>query len=69
MARLYANENMDLEVVEILRSFNHDVLITFEAGKANQGEAQIEQLGVVRAPFLNLHFQLRLYALRVQNAV
>ena len=37
MARLYANENMDLEVVEILRSFNHDVLITLEAGKANQG--------------------------------
>ena len=37
MARLYANENMDLEVVEILRSLGHDVLITLEAGKANQG--------------------------------
>ncbi|MFM9951101.1 MAG: DUF5615 family PIN-like protein [Saprospiraceae bacterium] len=37
MARLYANENMDLEVVEIIRNFNHDVLIALEAGKANQG--------------------------------
>ncbi len=37
MAKLYANENMDLEVVEILRTLNHDVLITIEAGKANQG--------------------------------
>ena len=37
MAKLYANENMDLEAVEILRELGHDVLITMEAGKANQG--------------------------------
>ena len=29
MARIYANENMALEVVEILRGLNHDVLLRF----------------------------------------
>lgn len=37
MARLYANENFDFQVVEILRSLNHDVLTTKDAGRANQG--------------------------------
>lgn len=37
MARIYANENFDFKVVEILRSLNHDVLTTKDAGKANQG--------------------------------
>lgn len=36
MAKLYANENLDLAIVEILRSLQHDVLTTLEAGNANQ---------------------------------
>jgi len=36
MAHLYANENFPREVVEALRALGHDVLTTFEAGKANQ---------------------------------
>lgn len=49
MARLYANENMALEVVEILRSLNHDVLITLEAGKANLGIPDKEVLAFAHA--------------------
>lgn len=37
MAKLYTNENMDYAVVELLRSLNHDVITTKDAGKANQG--------------------------------
>ncbi len=37
MARLYANENFDFKVVEILRLLKHDVLTTKDAGRANQG--------------------------------
>ena len=36
MARLYANENFPLPVVEELRRLGHDVLTTQEAGKADQ---------------------------------
>lgn len=35
-ARLYANENFHLGVVEILRTLGHDVLTTSEAGQANR---------------------------------
>ena len=35
MARLYANENIPLPVVERLRALVHDLLTTAEAGKAN----------------------------------
>jgi hypothetical protein len=34
MARLYANENFPLPVVEILRHLGHDVLTTYESGRA-----------------------------------
>ena len=37
MARIYANENMDLEVVGILRKLDHDALLTIEVGNANKG--------------------------------
>jgi hypothetical protein len=37
MARLYANENFPVEVVQRLRDLGHDVLTTHEAGKSNQG--------------------------------
>lgn len=49
MARIYANENMALEVVEILRSLNHDVLLSIEAGKANLGIPDEEVLAFAHA--------------------
>lgn len=36
MARLYADENFPREVVELLRSLDHDVLTAIEAGNAGQ---------------------------------
>jgi predicted nuclease of predicted toxin-antitoxin system len=36
MARLYADENFDVAVVEELRRLGHDVLRAQEAGQANQ---------------------------------
>ena len=36
MARLYANENFPLPVVEHLRELGHDVLTTTEAGRHDQ---------------------------------
>lgn len=36
MARLYANENFPLAVVQELRRLGHDVLTSVEAGRANQ---------------------------------
>ena len=36
MARLYANENFPVEVVEHLRVMGHDVLTTHDVGKSNQ---------------------------------
>lgn len=37
MAKLYANENFPLEVVQRLRELGHDVLTTHEVGKSNRG--------------------------------
>lgn len=45
MARLYANENFPLEVVERLRALGHDVLTTHDAGRSNQS---IEDDAVLR---------------------
>ncbi len=36
MARIYANENFPLSTVEELRRLGHDVLTTFESGRAGQ---------------------------------
>ncbi|MDH4135526.1 MAG: DUF5615 family PIN-like protein [Anaerolineae bacterium] len=36
MARLYANENLPLPVVEELRQLGYDVLTTYESGQAGQ---------------------------------
>jgi hypothetical protein len=36
MARLYADENFPLPVVEALRRLGHDILTIYEDGKANQ---------------------------------
>ena len=45
MARLYANENFPLEVVERLGVLGHDVLTTHDAGRSNQS---IEDDAVLR---------------------
>jgi predicted nuclease of predicted toxin-antitoxin system len=44
MARLYANENFPREVVEILRSFGHDVLTLQETGHGEQAMTDEEVL-------------------------
>ncbi len=36
MARLYANENFPVEVVERLRALGHDVLTTHDVEKSNR---------------------------------
>jgi len=36
MARLYANENFPLPAVEELRRLGHDVLTSYESGRAGQ---------------------------------
>ena len=36
MARIYANENVPLPVVRVLRDLGHDVLTTAESGNAGQ---------------------------------
>jgi hypothetical protein len=46
MARLYANENFPLPVVERLRQLGHDVLTTMEAGKHDQALADEDVLAV-----------------------
>ena len=44
MARLYADEDFPLEVVEVLRRAGHDVLTAFEAGRANRSIPDAEVL-------------------------
>lgn len=68
MARLYADENFPLPVVEALRRLGHDVLTIYEDGKGNQGypdEAVLRDamrynrsvLTVNRKHFRRLHLQ------------
>jgi len=49
MARLYANENFPLPVVEELRGLGHDVLTMQEAGQANQSMPDQSVLAFARA--------------------
>lgn len=44
MARLYANENFPLPVVQRLRELGHDVLTTLDAGTSGQAIADAEVL-------------------------
>ncbi len=68
MARLYANENFPLPVVEALRELGHDVITASETGKAEQSwpdEAVLEfatqddraLLTLNRKHFIRLHKQ------------
>jgi hypothetical protein len=65
-ARLYSNENFPRRVVEALRALGHDVLTSFEAGRANQrvpddevlrfaAEQQRAVLTLNRRHFVKLH--------------
>src|SRR5262245_26220342 len=68
MAQLYANENFPLPVVEELRRLGHDVLTTYESGRAGTAipddevlaysvaEARI-LLTINRKHFIRLHRQ------------
>lgn len=69
MARLYANENFPLPVVETLRQLGHDVLTVSDTGKAEQSmpdEAVLEfatqddriLLTLNRKHFIRLHKQV-----------
>lgn len=49
MARLYANENFPLPVVEELRRLGHDVLTIQETGKAGQAVSDETVLASARA--------------------
>jgi hypothetical protein len=44
MAQLYADEDFPFPVVERLRQLGHDVVTTLEAGRANQGVSDADQL-------------------------
>lgn len=66
IARLYSNENFPLPVVQVLRTFGHDVLTTLDAGKANDAipddevlrYASANQCAVIthnRKDFISLH--------------
>jgi len=44
MARLYADEDIPYPLVEKLRRLGHDVLTTLEAGRADKGVKDSEQL-------------------------
>jgi len=44
MARFYSNENFPIQVVRQLREFGHEVLTSFEAGRANQKIPDLEVL-------------------------
>ena len=73
MARLYANENFPVAVVEHLRAMGHDVLTTHDVGKSNQGiedtavlkfaiESERSVLTINRRDFIHLHRTHSLHA-------
>jgi hypothetical protein len=49
MARLYANENLPVQVVMELRHHGHDVLTTLESGRAGQAVSDEEVLAFATA--------------------
>jgi hypothetical protein len=70
MARIYSNENFPKRVVEELRVLGHDLLTSFESGRANQKvpdadvlafatEQQRAVLTLNRFDFIRLHHETR----------
>lgn len=67
MLKFYSNENFPLEMVDLLRSRDYDILTSYEAGQANQKIPDDEVLMYAtnagrivitenRQDFINLHF-------------
>jgi len=67
MLKFYSNENFPIEMVNLLRARGYDVLISYEAGQANQKIPDDEVLMYAtnagrtvitenRQDFINLHF-------------
>ena len=48
MALLYADEDFDFEVVELLRQLGHDVVTVQEAGKRGGADVQVLQDAAVK---------------------
>jgi Domain of unknown function (DUF5615) len=72
MARFYANENMPGPVVEELRRLGHDVLTSFDVGRANAAVPDLEVLAFAAASgrtllTLNRRHFLRLHAQRTNE--
>ena len=67
MASFYANENLARQVVEALRELGHDVLSTFEAGKANSAVADSDVLAFAAASCRILLTYNRLHFLRLHR--
>ena len=49
MADCYANENFPLPVVEVLRELGHNLLTTYESGKAGQAVSDEDILAFATA--------------------
>ena len=49
MADCYANENFPLPVVEVLRELGHNLLTTYESGKAGQAVSDEDVLAFAPA--------------------
>ena len=67
MAKLYANENFPMPVVEALRRLGHDVLTVLEAGKSGMAETDEAVLAYARTEHralltLNRRHFVRLHA-------
>ena len=67
MARLYANENFPLPVVEELRRLRHDVLTIHETGKARQSVPDEAVLAFARADGRALLTLNRKHFIRLHN--
>jgi hypothetical protein len=73
MAQLYANENIPLPVVEELRRLEHDVLTTFESGRAGTAipDEQVLAFSVAEKRILltiNRRLFIRLHSLNPDHA-
>ena len=73
MARLYANENFPLPVVEELRRLGHEVLTTHEAGEAGKSVPDQQVLAFANAEgralvTINRKHFIRLHAINPDHA-
>jgi predicted nuclease of predicted toxin-antitoxin system len=68
MARLYANENFPLPVVEALRRFGHDVLTTVDSGRAGQAIPDAEVLAFAIAELRSIVTLNRRHFIQLHHA-